>query len=345
MTPRSLGTLCGIVLATLVVGCSRQEGASAPSGPDASAVAATVADRTITIGEIDESIRADLARVEMQRYEARREQLDRVIDQTLVQKKAAELGVSDDDLFKKEVADKVKQPSDEEVKSYYEKNKEQIGKPLDEIAPRIRQALASQAMQGLQRDFVASLRKQYGVSIALAPPRTEVSTEGGQSKGPTNAPIVLVEFSDYQCPFCARSQETVDRVLQKYGEKIQHVFMDFPIEQIHPRAMPASIAGRCAGDQGKFWEFHKQLFHHQRELTDENFKKWAGDLKLDVAKFESCRSADTHKAAIDKTIEAGQEVGVSGTPAFFVNGVMITGAQPYEVFEQLIEGELARRAG
>ncbi|MGH7803649.1 MAG: DsbA family protein, partial [Candidatus Binatia bacterium] len=326
MNPRSLRSLASIAIVASAIACSKPEAGAPVASADADAVAATVADKTITVGEIDEAIRSDLARVEMQRYEARREHLDRVIDQTLVGKTAAEVGVSDEDLFKKEVADKVKPASDDEVKAYYEQNKAQIGKPFEEIAPRIRQALASQTMQARQREFVAGLRKEYGVTIALAPPRTEVSTEGGQSQGPADAPIVLVEFSDYQCPFCARTQEIVDRVLKKYGDKIQHVFMDFPIEQIHPRAKPASIAGRCAAEQGKFWEFHKQLFHNQRELTDENFKKWAGDLKLDVAKFESCRTSGSHEAAIAKTLEAGQDVGVSGTPAFFVNGVMISGA-------------------
>ena len=314
------------------------------AAPDADMVAATVAGKTITLGEIDAAIRADLARVEMQRYEARREHLDRMIDQALVEKKAADLGISDEDLFKKEITDKVKQPDDAAVKAYYEEHKEQIPNPFEEIAPRIRQALASQAMQERQREFVGTLRKEYGVEVALAPPRTEVSTEGGLAQGPSDAPIVLVEFSDYQCPFCARSQETVERLLAKYGDKVHHVFMDFPIAQIHPRAMPASIAGRCAGEQGKFWEFHKQLFRNQRELTDVNFKKWAGDLKLDVTKFEACRTGGGQEAAIEKTMDAGQKVGVTGTPAFFLNGVMISGAQPYEVFEQLIEGELARRA-
>jgi protein-disulfide isomerase len=344
-----------IALSLLVLSCSPDGGGSSKSASggetEASAagsgddrVAARVAGRTITVGEVDRAIESELARLEMQRYQARRRARDQMVDQALVAAKAKELGVADDALFQKEVGEKVKPPSDAEIRAYYDKNKDRIPQKFEEVAPRIQQALFGQAMQARQQEFVSGLRKESDVEIALAPPRIEIPLEAGITSGPADAPITLVEFSDYQCPFCARSQETVERVLEKYGDKVRHVFMDFPIERIHPQAKPAAIAGRCAADQDKFREYHALLFENLRELTRENFDKWAKELGLDTAAFSACLDSGKHVPLIEATLAAGQEAGVTGTPAFFVNGVMVSGAQPFEVFEELIDEELERQA-
>ena len=352
---RSLTSAGVIALSLLVLSCSPDGGGSSKSasggetkasaaGAGDDRVAARVAGRTITVAEVDRAIESELARLEMQRYQARRRALDQMVDQALVAAKAKELGVADDALFQKEVGEKVKPPSDAEIRAYYDKNKERIPQKFEEVAPRIQQALFGQAMQARQQEFVSGLRKESDVEIALAPPRIEIPLQAGIASGPADAPITLVEFSDYQCPFCARSQETVERVLEKYGDKIRHVFMDFPIERIHPQAKPAAIAGRCAADQDKFREYHARLFENTRELTRENFDKWAKELGLDAAAFSACLDSGKHTPQIEATLAAGQEAGVTGTPAFFVNGVMISGAQPFEVFEELIDEELERRA-
>jgi protein-disulfide isomerase len=340
-----------IVLSFLVLSCSSDGGGSSKAATDAATaspggdrIAARVAGRTITIAEVDRTIESELARLEMQRYQARRRALDQMVDQALVAAKAKELGVADDALFQKEVGEKVKPPSDAEIRAYYDKNKERIPQEFEEVEPRIRQALFGQAMQARQQAFVSELRKQSDVEIALSPPRIEIPLQAGIASGPADAPITLVEFSDYQCPFCARSQETVERVLEKYGDRVRHVFMDFPIERIHPQAKPAAIAGRCAADQDKFHAYHARLFENMRELTRENFEKWAKELDLDAAAFSTCLDSGKHAPLIEATLAAGQEAGVTGTPAFFVNGVMISGAQPFEVFEELIDEELERRA-
>lgn len=352
---RSLFPVGAAALSLVLLSCSPEGGGSTKpaAGGDAGAsaaaaaddrVAARVAGRTITIGELDRAIASELTRLEMQRYQARRRALDQMVDQALVAEKAKALGVADDALFQKEVGEKVKPPSDADIRAYYDKNKDRIPQKFEEVAPRIQQALYGQAMQARQQEFVSELRKESDVEIALAPPRIEIPIEAGISNGPAGAPITLVEFSDYQCPFCARSQETVERVLEKYGDKIRHVFMDFPIERIHPQAKPAAIAGRCAAEQGKFGEYHELLFQNARDLTRENFDKWAKQVGLDGGAFAKCVDEGKPSAAIDATLAAGQEAGVTGTPAFFVNGVMINGAQPFEVFEELIDEELERRA-
>ncbi|MGH7818408.1 MAG: thioredoxin domain-containing protein [Candidatus Binatia bacterium] len=315
-------------------------GASPASGDD---VVARVGSREITLADLDSKIEAELKRIEMDRYRARKGKLDEIVSEELVAQKAKALGVSTDELAQREVASKVPAPEEATVKEFYDRLKAQgQTATFEELAPRIRQALSQQAMSSRQEEYLSSLRKETKVEIALEPPRIPVDTTSGVAKGPQGAPITLVEFSDYQCPFCARSQETVKQVLAKYEGKIHHVFMDFPLSSIHPMAMPASQAGRCAADQGKFWEYHHVLFERQRELTPDNFKKWAGELALDQKTFDACLASGKHDEAIRKSLEAGQKAGVNGTPGFFVNGILINGAQPLDVFAETIEGELAR---
>ncbi len=324
-----------IALTAGLLGCSR-------IGVTKSDVAATVGDRKITVSEIDAAIQADLARIESEKYDARKNKLDQLIEETLIADKAKALGVTSDELLQREVTQKAKTPTDEDVKAAYEKIRGQVG-PFEQVQARIREMLSNQGVQARRAEYLNEIRKEARVEIHLDPPRIPVDVATGTAKGPEGAPITLVEFSDYQCPFCARSQGTVDQVLSKYSEKIRHVFMDFPLVQIHPQAQPASVASRCAGAQGKFWEFHKVLFERQKELSADNYKKWAGELGLDGEKFAACLDSKQFDAAIQQSVEAGKSAGITGTPGFLVNGVAIKGAQPVEVFISLIDEELARK--
>jgi protein-disulfide isomerase len=304
-------------------------------------VAAEIGAKKITVEEIDAQIKPELTRIEGERYEARKKQLDQMIDEALIEQKAKSLGISKDDLIKREVTDKAKLPTDDDIKATYEKFKGQLG-AFETVAPRIKDMLGTQAITARRAEFVNELRKDAKVSVKLAPPRLAVDTAEGHAEGPADAPIKFVEFSDYQCPFCSRSQAAVQQVLDKYNGKILHIFMDFPLSQIHPLAMPAAVASRCAEEQGKYAEYHKLIFEKQRELSADSLKKWAADLSLDQAKFDSCLASKKFDAAISRSLKAGQAVGISGTPGFFVNGIAIKGAQPFEAFQRLIDDELAR---
>ena len=326
---------------------ARTSGSASAAKPEGGKqVAATVGSREILVSEVDAGLESELARIEMELYRARKGRLDQMISQALVEEKAKELGISTDELAEKEIASKIEPPDEETVKQYYERFKAQgQTAPLEELAPRIREALSRQAMQQRQNEYLASLRKEANVSIELSAPRIAVSTSGGVSNGPEDAPVTLVEFSDYQCPFCARSQDTVQKVLKEYDGKIRHVFMDFPLDSIHPEARPAAEAARCAGEQDKFWEYHDVLYEKQRELSEENYRKWAEELSLDGEKFAKCLESDKFDAVIEENLQAGQQAGVSGTPGFFVNGIMINGAQPFDVFQETIDDELSRAGG
>lgn len=164
--------------------------------------------------------------------------------------------------------------------------------------------------------------------------------------GEKDAPVTIVEFSEYQCPYCKRHiDQVVPQIMKKYVDtgKVKYIFRDFPLE-FHSNAMPAALAAECAGDEGddKYFEMHDALFANQAELSEEKIKELAKEIRLDMNQFNKCFDNETHKKEIEKDIEDGKTAGVTGTPAFIINGWGLTGAQPFSEFEKLIEQELAK---
>lgn len=172
--------------------------------------------------------------------------------------------------------------------------------------------------------------------------RVNVTYEGSPAKGPENAPITIVEFSDFQCPFCKRVLPSVDQVLKDYQGKVKLAFRQNPLP-FHPNATPAAKAALAAHKQGKFWEMHDKLFAGQNELNDANFKKWAKELKLDAKKFEKDMKDPAIQKAIEDDANFARANGAGGTPSFFINGVLLVGAQPYERFKEVIDALLAEK--
>jgi protein-disulfide isomerase len=149
----------------------------------------------------------------------------------------------------------------------------------------------------------------------------------------------VIEFADFQCPFCLAASPTVKRVLETYGDRIRFVYRNYPLPN-HPQAQPAAEAAQCANEQGKFWPYHDRLFAEAGKLMDADLKKAAVDLGLDAARFNSCVDEHRYKSVVEADQQAGNEAGVNGTPAFFVNGRLLSGAQPFEVFKRVIDEEL-----
>jgi protein-disulfide isomerase len=158
--------------------------------------------------------------------------------------------------------------------------------------------------------------------------------------GPADAPITIVEFTDYQCPYCQAAQQYVDRVMATYKGKVRLVYQEFPLD-FHAQAKPAGRAARCAGEQGKFWEMHTGLLRTPGTFDDADLQSRAAGLGIDAKAFGACTASNKYDAVIQKAIDNGRSVGVSGTPTFFLNGRSFSGAQPFETFERLIEEELA----
>src|SRR5262245_60470710 len=317
-------------------------GRSAVLGADKSdgASVATVGDRTITRAELEEHVRPKLIELENERYEALREGLDEMIADELEKREAKARGISTEELEKQEIAGKTPAPTDAEIQKVYDENKAQLGgQSLDQVKPRIVEYLKDQQGETRRQAFIDELKKKYKTTVALRPPVVEVATAGRPERGGAKAPVTIVEFSDYQCPFCKRAEGVVDQVMTTYGDKVRLVFRDYPLP-MHPQARPAAEAANCANAQGKFWEYHAKLFANQSALGEDKLKDYAKDLGLDGGKFDQCLATKPFKAAIDKDIEDGSKVGVNGTPAFFINGRMLSGAQPLDKFKEVIDEEL-----
>jgi protein-disulfide isomerase len=169
----------------------------------------------------------------------------------------------------------------------------------------------------------------------------EVVVGKAPARGPRNAPITMVVFSDFQCPFCSKVEPTIERLEKEYPGKIRVVWKDFPLN-FHQNAKPAAIAARVAGESGKFWQMHKKLFENQSALDRPSLERYAGELGLDVGKLKAALDSNKYGADIDADMAAGSKLGVSGTPATFVNGRKIGGAYPYETFKKIVDQELAK---
>jgi protein-disulfide isomerase len=205
----------------------------------------------------------------------------------------------------------------------------------------IRNFLAQQRAQAARQAFLDSLKAKVPVRMTLEPPREKVSDAGRPSRGPAQATVEVIEFSDFQCPYCLRAHPIVAQVLQTYGDRIRFVYRNFPLPN-HPDARPAAEAGDCAAEQGKFWPYYDRLFDHQDQLSVPDLKQHAAVLGLDAARFTACVDSRKYKNEVDADIAAGNDVGVTGTPAFFINGRPLDGAQPFEAFKAIIDEELAR---
>jgi protein-disulfide isomerase len=307
---------------------------------------ATVGGAPITLAEVDDKALDQpasafgSAKLSQALYEARRSALDEIVANKLMDAAAKAQGIDRAALIEKEITTKIPPVSESDVTSWFQANQARLqGAPLEQVKQPIRAFLTQERMQGIRAQYVDSLRAKTSVTIALDPPRLVVASGNSPSKGSKNAPIELIEFSDFQCPFCLRADPTVQQVLSTYGDKIRFVYRNYPLPN-HPAARPAAEAAACAGEQGKFWPYHDLLFANPSKLADADLKQHAVTLGLNTDQFNSC--VDTHKlkGVIDADVKDGEEAGVNGTPAFYINGRMISGAQPFDVFKRLIDEEL-----
>lgn len=318
--------------------------AAAPATGGDTRPAAIVAGKTITMDDLDRAAANQLMRIRQQEYQVRLDVLEGLIQQKLIADEAAARNVSEADLLKTEVETKVTPATADEVSQYYERMKARMGgKSLDEMKGDIEKALTMQKQNERRAQFLTELSAKNDVKVMLDPPRANVAIPASApSMGPADAPIVIVEWSDYQCPFCKRAHPTVEQVLAEYKDKVRFVYRDYPLP-FHKQAMPASLAAHCAEEQGKFWEYHRNLMEIQGDLSDTDLAKRATDLGLDATALGACVQSKKHEAEINAAYNDGAALGVTGTPAFFINGRMLVGAQPIEQFRDIINDELTRK--
>jgi len=307
---------------------------------------ARVAGETISEGELDAWIKDELWRSQTDDgnaskvYSLRARGLDRMIDQRLLDAEAAKRGVDADTLLDQEAAKRV-QVSDADVKAFWEQHAGEWGdRKFETEAAGIRQYLERSKGTDAAQAYIAELRTAANVETLLEQPRVTVSGKGA-AKGPEGAPVTVIEFSDYECPFCKRAEPTVTQVMKEYAGKVRLEFRHFPLESIHPQARGAAEAAVCAEEQGRFWEFHELLWAGGG-LAAPKLLEHAAKAGLDVSAYQACLASGRGKQRVDADLAAGKAVGVSGTPAFFVNGVAFSGAIPIEDFRKAIDAELAK---
>jgi protein-disulfide isomerase len=304
---------------------------------------------TITAEEVEQALGARLRDLEEQIYRMKRRKLEELIGERLLAREAAKRGISVQALLNAEVTAQVGAVTEQEVETVYQANKGRLKGEEAQVRERIRGHLQNQKLASRREALLQSLRSQASVAVHLqAPPvfRVDVAVDGAPFRGPAAAPVMIVEFSDFHCAFCKQIRPTLGQLLARYGDKVKLVHRDFPIESLHPQAPKAAEAARCAHEQGKFWEYHDALFANAPKASQEQLGVYAQQVGLELPSFERCLSSGIHAAAVRKDVDDGTRLGVTGTPAFFINGRLLSGAQPLESFARVIDEELLRmRAG
>jgi protein-disulfide isomerase len=329
--------LCGLLTVTSPVLAAEP----APTG----AVVATIDGEPILSADIDKLIGARVALLNEQIYQLQRQTIDGLIDQRLIAKEAARRGLTETELLDVEVAKKTDAVTDTDVETFYRANESRLPTQEADLRERIREHLRIQKSAARREAFAGELRAKANVSVLLTPPaiyRATINVDGAPYKGRADAPVVLVKFEDFHCPYCKEAQPTLTQLLARYPDRIKIVHKDFPIDELHPGARTAHIAARCANEQGRFWSYHDALYAHAAKTAAKELQTYAKESSLELARFEQCLSADKYSSAVEKDIADGKQVGVTGTPAFYINGRLLVGAQPLENFVKIINEELAQ---
>lgn len=351
----------GVGLALCVAlagGAACADAQSAPQAPapaagtgDQDQVVATVGDRKFTLKDVEarwqQEDPAERARVSQLLYQHRRQSIDLLVGDYLLEGAAKKAGLTREKYVEAELEKRRGPITDADIQKVFEENRDRVGlSTLADLKDSITKFIGGNRDAQNLAIMVSELKAAGpAVSIALDPPRYEVAIAAHDpSRGPANAPITIIEFSEYQCPFCARVTPTLKAIEQKYAGKVRLVFKDFPLQN-HLQAPKAAEAAHCAGDQGKYWELHDRLFANQQLLQVPELKKHAAAVGLDQAAFDQCLDSGKHAENVQADVDLGSQMGVGSTPTLYINGRLVTGAQPLALFESIIDEELARKGG
>jgi protein-disulfide isomerase len=342
----------GVLALVLALGClpacSAQDKKTAKSDmkkDDSSQVLARVNGKPVTEGDVKSQAADQLDQLEREylqrKHEITETELKKVVQDRMLDAEAAATGVSKDKIL---AGIKPSDVTDADAEAFYEKNKAQMPqRPKDTLMPQIKQYLQQNSQQEAREKYFTTLEAKYKVDYLYEPIRIEVASSGFPARGAAAAPVTIVEFSDFQCPFCGRITPTLDQVMTKYGEKVRLVFRQFPLP-MHPNAAKAAEAALCANEQGKFWAMHDAMFKDQSGLAVDALKTKAAAISgLDAASFNACLDSGKETAAVQADMKAGTKAGVNGTPAMFVDGRFINGAVSADDLSKVIDEELKRK--
>jgi protein-disulfide isomerase len=300
-------------------------------------VIAEVNGQKIVMSDLEQSEGGKLLQARSSYYDAQRKALDDLIDQNLLEQQAKKEGLTVDQLLDREVRSKLPaDPTDDQLKVSYEIV--DTDQPFDAVRSKILDHIRETRFNKAKAAYLVKLRTQSNILITLQPPSANVNLANSILQGSPNAQVVLVEFADYQCPYCQKVHPDIAKLKQEFGDKLSIAFKDFPLP-MHPYAEKAAEAARCAGAQGKFWEYHDALFT-EKKLEVPQLKEQAVAMHLDTAAFDKCLDSGEQAAVIQKDYAEGKKLGITGTPSFFVNGHYFSGAANYTMLRDMVHQQL-----
>ncbi len=303
-----------------------------------------VADGGIQVrsSELDELVGNKLIAVRTEEYDIRRRVLEEHIAAVLLEREARARKLTVAELTRQEVDGRIRPVTTEEVRAVYDSTRDRFGSQGEAAArAQIETGMLRQRQGKRRAEFIRELKAKADVRLLLEPPRIPVGVVSGPSRGPAKAPVTIVEYADYQCPYCAMLVSTFKQIEEKYSGRVRVVFRDYPLPY-HAQAPKAAEAAHCAGEQGEFWKMHDSLYLNQKSLGVADLKRLSGELGLDAEKFGECVDSGRHADTWRKSAKEGEAMGVKYTPTVFVNGRMVSGAQPFEVFDEIVVDELQR---
>jgi len=302
----------------------------------------TAADLHAHVGD---ELRNQEIRYLLERYEVQSRALDVLVMERLLQDEVERRGLQDvNALLRAEVDERVPEPTEAEIEAYWPVVERRFrGATLDEARPVVVSELVRRAREQRYAEFVQEMKARNGLQIVLPYPdlpKVEVPVEAHDPhRGPSQAPVTIVQFAEYQCYYCNKVEPTIDRLFEAYPGQIKLVWKDYPLSN-HGRAMPSAVAAHCAGEQGHYWEMSEMLLANQHAMSDGDIAGYARDLGLSPEPFQTCMSSGRYEPLVLEDQRLGKSLGIEATPTFFVNGVLVSGAQPYDRFRSLVEREL-----
>jgi protein-disulfide isomerase len=322
-----------LLAAILVSACQKVDGAKI----------AEVNDRAILASDLQKYAGRELSAQRDNLYKLEKQKLEEYITAFLLTQEAKKRRVSVEAVLDQEVNSKILPVGDDEIGVFYKLNKARIAVDLDKAREQIRGYLHNQKIQAQKALFLKSLRSNAKVVTYLKPPpifRAELSIAGEPFKGSEKARVTIVKFEDFHCPFCKQAQPTFNELLSRYNGQVRLVHKDLPLESLHPQARQAAEAARCAYEQGKFWEYHDKLYANSPKASADDLKSYGKEVGLNVDSFDRCFASGKYKAVVQKDLNEGAQLGLTGTPTFFINGREISGNLPLKAFEAIIDEEL-----
>ncbi len=315
------------------------------ASPASTAPVARYGATTITLADVEAKASDELYDLQEKLHELRTQTAERLFVEQAIAAAAKKQGVTEDEWVAARLDKAAREPTEAELAALFDKAKARLGPEadFDAVRPQLRDYLLREQRAKKAKELFEVLKKEHGFALLLdGPRRPRKKVEAtGPTRGAADAQVTIVVFADFECPYCSRSAQTVERVLAAYPGKVRLVYRHYPLS-FHKKAPLAAEAAACANEQGRFWEYHDALYANQDALDPTALKAHAAALDLDGPKFESCLESGRMKAVVDRDMAAGEKAGVKGTPAYFINGVVLSGAQPEEEFKKLIDAELAR---